>query len=214
MLLDNGYHEVPAGALASVVTYLEMTMPPPARAERTAVPWTLRQVKSPDVDWYRDLYRRVGADWLWTSRLVMSDAELSTTLGGPLVELYAVEAGGRDEGLLELDFRVPGECELASFGLGRALIGQGAGRWLMNRALAFAWSHPIRRIWVHTCTLDSPQALPFYIRSGFVPYARKVEVYDDPRLTAVLPQTAAPHVPIIAGPVSPPSHSQTAARRT
>ncbi len=104
---------------------------------------------------------------------------------------------GRDEGLLELDFRVPGECELAFFGVTPALVGHGAGRWLMNRAVALAWSRPIRRFWVHTCALDAPEALPFYLRSGFAPYARKVEVYDDPRLTGVLPTTAAPQVPMV-----------------
>src|SRR6185503_12363827 len=196
MLLVDGYHNVHAGALATVVTYLEMTAPPPARVERTA-PWTLRPVTQPSLDWYRGLYRRVGADWLWSSRLVLTDAALSAILGGPLVELHALVADGRDEGLLELDFRVPGECELAFFGLGPALVGHGAGRWLMNQALVLAWSRPIHRFWLHTCTLDAPQALPFYVRSGFVPYAREVEVYDDPRLTGVLPETAAPHVPLI-----------------
>ena len=168
MLLVDGYHNVPAGALATVVTYLEMTAPPPARGiERTAPPWTLRPVTQPGLDWYRGLYRRVGADWLWSSRLVLTDAALSAVLGGPLVELHALVADGRDEGLLELDFRVPGACELAFFGLGPALVGHGAGRWLMNQALVLAWSRPIHRFWLHTCTLDAPQALPNYLARGF-----------------------------------------------
>ena len=197
MLLPDGYHGVPAGSLATVVTYLEMTAAAPMRPERAEALWTLRSVAQPGLDWYRDLYRRVGADWLWSSRLSLTDAALSAVLGAPGVEVHALMADGRDEGLLELDFRVPGECELAFFGLTPALVGHGAGRWLMNRAVALAWSRPIRRLWVHTCTLDAPEALPFYVRSGFAPYARKVEVYDDPRLTGVLPTTAAPQVPII-----------------
>ena len=197
MLLPDGYHDVPAGSLAAVVTYLEMAAAAPARPERAAAPWTLRPVAQPGLDWYRDLYRRVGADWLWSSRLSLTDAALSAVLGAPGVEVHALMADGRDEGLLELDFRVPGECELAFFGLTPALVGHGAGRWLMNRAVALAWSRPIHRLWLHTCTLDAPEALPFYVRSGFAPYARKVEVYDDPRLTGVLPTTAAPQVPII-----------------
>ena len=56
---------------------------------------------------------------------------------------------------------------------------------------------PIERFWVHTCTLDSPQALGFYIRSGFAPVERQIEVFDDPRLTGVLPETAAPHIPVL-----------------
>jgi len=169
----------------------------PARPERAEAPWTLRSVTQPGLDWYRDLYRRVGADWLWSSRLSLTDAALSAVLGAPGVEVHVLMIDGRDEGLLELDFRVPGECELAFFGLTPSLVGHGAGRWLMNRAVALAWSRPIHRLWLHTCTLDAPDALPFYVRSGFAAYARKVEVYDDPRLTGVLPTTAAPQVPII-----------------
>jgi hypothetical protein len=45
-----------------------------------------------------------------------------------------------------------------------------------------AWGDKeVTRVWVHTCTLDGPQALPFYMGQGFVPYARFVEVFPDPR---------------------------------
>lgn len=118
-------------------------------------------------------------------------------LGDAGVEVYALEVDGRDEGLLELDFRRAGACELAFFGLTSALVGQGAGRWLMNRAIECAWTRPLERFWVHTCSLDSPGALDFYRRSGFTAYAVKVDLYDDPRLTGVLPREAARQVPLI-----------------
>jgi len=197
MTLRFGYHDVPAGALATVVTYLEMPALVTSRPERSDAPWTLAPIARPSLDWYRALYRRVGADWLWSSRLSMSDDVLTGILAAPDVAVYALQLDGRDEGLLELDFREPGACELAFFGVTPATVGSGAGRWLMNRAIALAWARPITRFWVHTCTLDAPEALPFYMRSGFVPYARKVEVYDDPRLTGVLPRAAAPQVPTI-----------------
>jgi GNAT superfamily N-acetyltransferase len=195
--LADGYSDVPDGKLASVVTCLEMLGPPPHRPDRVASVWQLRRVVAPDITWYRELYRRVGAAWLWCSRLVMPPGELAAILCNPRVEIYALEAQGRDEGLLELDFREAGQCELAFFGLDEALQGQGAGRWLMNRAIDRAWSGSIKRFWVHTCTLDHPAALAFYLRSGFRAYARRVEVADDPRLTGVVPRAAAAGVPII-----------------
>ena len=127
MLLPDGCHDVPVGSLATVVTYLEMTAVAPARPERTPTPWTLRRVSQPGLDWYRDLYRRVGADWLWSSRLSLTDTALSAVLGAPGVDVYALTVDGRDEGLLELDFRVPDECELAFFGVTPVLVGQGPG---------------------------------------------------------------------------------------
>ena len=104
---------------------------------------------------------------------------------------------GRDEGLLELDRREAPDVELAFFGLTSALVGQGAGRWLMARALDLAWRHRPRRFWVHTCTLDHPAALGFYRRSGFTPVERHIEMAQDPRLNGLLPRDCAPHIPIV-----------------
>ncbi|MDQ2093025.1 GNAT family N-acetyltransferase [Rhodalgimonas zhirmunskyi] len=198
MTLEDGFHEVPNGHLATVVTYLEMHAPVAARPEHgrsERASFDLRRVERPDVAWYRALFRRVGAeDWLWFSRLIIDVAELEKTLHDPRVEVYTF---GEDAGLLELDFRQPGECELAFFGLDPALIGQGAGRWLMNRAQDLAWRDGINRFHLHTCTMDSPQALDFYRRSGFTPYKREVEVLPDPRLSGDLPENAAPQIPIL-----------------
>jgi ribosomal protein S18 acetylase RimI-like enzyme len=197
VVLPDGYSDIPPGKVAAVVTCLEMLARPALRSERVPAPWELRHLARPDAGWYRALFARVGAEWLWFSRLVMPVPELEALIRHPDVEVYALSAGGRDEGLLELDFRDPGECELAFFGLGGALFGQGAGRWLMNRAIERAWARPIRRFWVHTCTNDHPGALAFYLRSGFQAYARRVEVADDPRLTGLVPRGTAAHIPII-----------------
>jgi GNAT superfamily N-acetyltransferase len=197
MNLHDGYSDVPAGKIASVVTSLQMFERPPLRPEPAGQAWTLRSVKAPNPAWYRDLFRRIGDDWLWFSRLQLTESALRSIIHDPLVEIYALDAGARDEGLLELDFRTERDCELAFLGLTPALLGRGAGRWLMNRAVEIAWSKSIRRLWLHTCTLDHPAALSFYRRTGFVPFRRQVEIADDPRLVGKIPATAAPQVPII-----------------
>jgi GNAT superfamily N-acetyltransferase len=196
MILPDGYSDVPAGKIAAVVTHLEMTERPALRPDPAGA-WTLRRVPAPDLDWFRDLYRRVGEEWLWFSRLQMADAELAAIIRSPMVDVHALVHEGRDEGLLELDFREAGQCELAFFGVTADLIGGGAGRWLMNRALALAWSRQVSRVWVHTCSFDHPSALAFYQRSGFRPYRRQIEIANDPRLDGTAPRNAAKHVPMI-----------------
>ena len=193
--LPDGYSPVAAGKVAFVVTSLEMLAPPP-RVDG-GPQFQIVRVERPDLDWYRDLFRRIGTDWLWFGRLRLTDAELSAVVHDPRLELYLLTGSNRGEGLLELDFRQPAECEIAYFGVTPDLIGRGAGRRLMRHAIETAWSRPIRRLWVHTCTGDHPEALQFYIRSGFRPYRRQIEVADDPRLLGVLPETAAPHVPLL-----------------
>ncbi|MDX1780011.1 MAG: GNAT family N-acetyltransferase [Thalassovita sp.] len=195
-MLQPGYHDVPAGHLAAVVTHLEMRARPELRPE-TDCGLSLRRFAAPDPDWYRALYRRVGADWLWFSRLEMHTAELGLILNDPKNHVYVAEKNGEEAGLLELDFRREGDCELAFFGLAADYIGTGAGRWLMNRAIEKAWAEPINRLHVHTCTLDHPAALDFYRRSGFTPVRRQIEIAPDPRLRGTLPETAAPQIPIL-----------------
>jgi GNAT superfamily N-acetyltransferase len=196
MILPDGYSDVPAGKIAAVVTHLEMTERPALRPDPPGA-WTLRRVEAPGLNWFRDLYRRVGEEWLWFSRLRMTDAELAAIIQAPRVEVYALVQDGRDEGLLELDFRGLGQCEIAYFGVTAKLVGSGAGRWLMNRTLELAWSRPVNRVWVHTCTFDHPAAVAFYQRSGFRPFRRQIEVADDPRLDGTAPRDVATHVPII-----------------
>jgi GNAT superfamily N-acetyltransferase len=196
--LPNGYSAVPTGHLATVVTSLEM-LAAPSPMPREALPdgFELRPVDRSSLDTYRTLFRNVGADWLWFSRLTMPDEDLRVILDDHQVDIFVLQHDGRDAGVLELDFRQPDECELVYFGLTAGTIGKGIGRALMAEAIRRAWSRPIKRLWVHTCTLDHPGALGFYCRAGFTPYALQVEVAPDPRLTGVLPRTCAQHVPLL-----------------
>jgi GNAT superfamily N-acetyltransferase len=193
--LSDGYSDVAPGKLASVHTYLEMLAKPELRPEHTSNSCGLRFAERPEPDWYRNLFRRVGEQYLWASRLIASDKDLRSELHSSDVEVFVLDVNGEEAGLLQLDFREPASCELALFGLTTTAIGHGVGRWLMNRAIELAWSRPILRFWVHTCSLDHPAAMAFYMRSGFVPYKRGIEIYDDPRLAGVLSKDAAPHVP-------------------
>jgi GNAT superfamily N-acetyltransferase len=188
------------GELAAVVTSLEMRERPKPRP-LPASPLRMVRWKEPQVEAYRILFRRVGAPWLWFSRLLLDDAALAAIICDPGVEISAVvDRAGIEIGLLELDFRTAGECEIAFFGLVPELAGKGHGGWLMTQALMLGWRKHVTRMWVHTCTLDHPAALEFYRRHGFVPYARAIESFADPRLLGVLPREAAPQVPLIDPP--------------
>lgn len=195
--MKSEFWDVPQGKIAAIVTHLQMFERPASRAVPD-VNAELIAHPAPDLDWYRDLFMRVGGlDWMWFSRLGMEDDELRAILHNDAVQVYSVRVNGRDEGMLELDFRHSDECELGYFGLTPVMVGSGAGRWLMEHALDRVWAKPIKRFHVHTCTLDSPQALPFYIRSGFMAYARQIEIADDPRKIGVLPADSAPQLPIL-----------------
>ncbi|WP_294391757.1 GNAT family N-acetyltransferase [uncultured Sphingomonas sp.] len=186
--------------LAAIVTSLEMRARPSVRPF-PASPLRLARWRAPTPDAYRTLFRRVGAPWLWFSRLLLSDADLGAIIHDDAVEIHAVlDPAGIEVGLLELDFHQAGQCEIAFFGLVPELAGQGQGRWLMAQALMLGWRRDVERLWVHTCTLDHPSALNFYRAQGFTPFARMVETFADPRLLGALPRDCAPQIPLLDPP--------------
>jgi GNAT superfamily N-acetyltransferase len=190
------YEPVESGELAAVVTYLEMLEPqsegvPPS-------PLSLRRLDRPPLDHYRRLFRLIGEPWLWFSRLILDDDRLAAIVHDPAVELFAVIGeGGREVGLLELDYRKARECELAFIGLIPELAGKGHGRWLLAEAVRRAWRDGVSRVHVHTCSLDHPAALTAYRRAGFSPCGRAIERFPDPRLAGILPKDCAPQVPLL-----------------
>ena len=192
-----GLTEVAADEVATVVTTLEMTRRPPLRPLPPS-PLRLVRWEAPAPDKYRALFRRVGAPWLWYSRLAMDDAALLAVVHDARVQVYAaVDRAGVEVGMLELDFRHDGACELSYFALVPELAGKGLGRWLMAEALTRAWVPGVARLWVHTCTLDHPHALGFYRAQGFVAVKRTLESFPDPRVLGLLPADAAPQVPLL-----------------
>lgn len=187
--------DIPPGEVGAVVTYLEMREAP-APGPLPASP--LRLKPWPDVTPadYRALFERVGGPWLWFSRLRMDDRALAAAIG----ELHAaIDAGGAEVGMIELDFGVPGECLIRFLGLMPQLAGKGHGGWLFAELMRLAWRKGIGRVHVNTCSLDHPAALPAYLKAGFRAYKRAFESFPDPRLLGLLPRDAAPQVPIVEG---------------
>jgi len=193
----NGYTELPAGKIAAVVTYLEMTSRPELGVGAAPAGLSLERQAAVDIAEYRRLFRAIGEPWLWFSRLNMSDEQLGEVLSKPAVELWYLLQGGQPKGLLELDRSNWPAVEIVFFGVVPELVGQGAGGWLMRRGLEQIWAQEPKRVWLHTCTLDHPRAVGFYMKHGFRAYRRALEVADDPRLTGRLPKDAAPGTPLL-----------------
>jgi GNAT superfamily N-acetyltransferase len=132
---------------------------------------------------FRRLYRAVGEAHYWRDRLVLADDELAAHLARPDVRVFVLRAGRDEAGFFELLRQGDRSVEIAYFGLTPAAQGRGLGRWLLVRAAEVAWDWGASRVWLHTCTLDSPAALPNYTSRGFRPY--RTESY-----TADLPEGA------------------------
>lgn len=160
--------------------YLEQTAAAdllPGRPAPVAV--TRAELVSPELN--RFLYTAVGGEWHWGDRLGWTWQRWHDWLSRPGVETWVACLRGTPAGYVELDgATLPGEVEIAYFGLLPAFVGQGIGGHLLTTALRRAWSTGPRRVWVHTCSLDGPAALANYRARGMRVYRTEVTVEDVP----------------------------------
>ena len=192
--LAAGYYPLGDSQIAAIVTFLEMRAPAPPRA---TAPTSLTYVPfgPSDANAYRALYRAVGEQWGWFSRLAWSDEQFLDHFSNEAVAAFHVKDQAGTVGIVELDARAADETELAFFGVVPERIGTGLAAIMMDFAIARAFARPIARFFVHTCTLDHPAALRFYEKSGFRGYKRAVEIATDPRVAGLLPGNAFPQFP-------------------
>lgn len=189
--------DIAPGKIAAVVTYLEMRTKPGSAHRVLPDGYAFKDMKG-DTERYLNLFKLVGAPWLWFFRLALNPAELNAILNDKHVEAYALTHEGRDIGLLEINARrAPDEVEIAYLGLALDYVGKGLGGAMMDFALLRAWSYNPAKVTLQNCSLDHPWGLGFYRKAGFVPVRRAVEISDDPRIIGLLPKTAAPHIPLI-----------------
>ena len=161
-------------------TYLEMTHPDQLRRAPVVPPARVERVERCPLSFYRYLYREVGRSYRWTDRLIWSDERLRSHLATPGVSVWVMYVDGSPAGYFELHARDDGSTEIAYFGLLPDFVGQGLGKQLLSAAVERAWETGATRVWLHTCTLDNPAALPNYLSRGFTPF--KEEHYSVPVL--------------------------------
>ncbi len=158
------------------VTYVQMF----ARPNRTVAPprdgLTVVHARRPTIRYYRFIYDAVGSPWQWFSRKKLSDEELVRIIHDPRDEVHVLHVDGVPAGFAELDRRIEGEIEIVQFGLMTEFIGQGLGKYFLQWAIDTAWSYCPKRLWLHTCSLDHPKALPNYCEAGFEVYKEEMTV--------------------------------------
>ena len=152
-------------------TYLALDNPAQLRGVSFSDPRARVEPRAPcPAATYRRLYKDVGQDWYWHSRLKWSDAELAAYLAKPSVRVWELMVGDESAGYFELVTHDDGSVEIMYFGLTPAFIGRKLGGGMLTRAVEEAWKLGATRVWLHTCTLDSERALPNYRKRGFAPF--------------------------------------------
>jgi GNAT superfamily N-acetyltransferase len=149
-------------------THLEMRKRSELRAAGPAkhpIDLVRAEIACPELN--RFLYAAVGARWGWYTRLPWDYGRWLAYLDRPDLETWVGYVSGTPAGYYELERQSDGDVELAYFGLMPRFVGMGLGGALLTAAVDRAWDMGAARVWVHTCDLDHPRALPNYQARGF-----------------------------------------------
>ena len=151
--------------------YLELRSVDEFQPSRSHVPeLEIREARIASPHLGRFLYTAVGRAWGRTDRLGWSYSRWLAHLERPEIEVWIAYLEGVIAGYVELERQPEESVEIAYFGLLKQFMGMGIGGLLLSDTVQRAFHAGARRVWLHTCSLDSPRAIENYRARGFKLY--------------------------------------------
>ena len=151
------------------IWYLEMHKRKELRSKALPPDTQLVKFGTPLPAMNRFFYLEVGKKWQWTTRKSWTEQVWRDWADRKEIQTWMLLYQGTPAGYFELNTQEK-DVELAYFGLLPSFLGKGLGGGLLSAAVDNAWGTEIRRVWVHTCSLDHPNALKNYQARGFEIY--------------------------------------------
>ena len=122
---------------------------------------------NPDFQLNKFFYKQVGKKHRWVDRLSWSDEKWIKYISNKNLDTYLITEKEDLAGFFELLYNPElKETEISYFGLLEEYIGKGIGGYALSEAIKKSFEKNIKRVWLHTCTLDHPNALKNYIARG------------------------------------------------
>ena len=135
--------------------------------------YLVKKIK-PDFQLNKFFYKQVGKKHRWIDRLSWSDGKWINYISNKNLETYIISESEELAGFFELLYNPElKETEISYFGLLEEYIGKGIGGYALSMAIKKSFEKKIRRVWLHTCTLDHPNALKNYIARGMTVFKKE-----------------------------------------
>ena len=129
--------------------------------------YSIKLVEPRDFQLNKFFYKNVGKNHHWIDRLIWTDQQWSNYTSDNKVKTYILknkdDLAGYFELILHKDKK---EVEIAYLGLLEEYYNKKLGSYLLSAAIRNSFSYKIKRVWVHTCSLDHQNALNNYLSRG------------------------------------------------
>ena len=126
--------------------------------------FTIKEVSKNNFDLNKFFYKQIGKKHQWVDRLIWQDKNWMDYISNKNLKTFILQKNNEYIGYFELIFH-KNDCEIAYFGILEEHIGRGYGGFLLSEALKIGLKNA-NRVWVHTCTLDHPNAIENYKSRG------------------------------------------------
>jgi RimJ/RimL family protein N-acetyltransferase len=166
--------------MAKVVTYLEMNNARDLRPGQVVPDLLLRRVDGA-LPLVRTVNAQVGALYGWRSASRTDEEWEELMRCRPLRQYWLITLKDETVGVANFEPQPGGDVEITTFGLLPEYVGRGLGGHALTLTIRQAWdseamkSPDVRRVWLHTCSFDHPNALRNYQRRGLTVYRVEVE---------------------------------------
>ncbi|GAB3934242.1 GNAT family N-acetyltransferase [Micromonospora vulcania] len=166
--------------MAKVVTYLEMNNAQDL-LPGTVVPELLLRRVDGGLPLVHVTNGQVGGPHGWRSASSTNEEWQELVRCHPLRQYWLITLKDETVGVAILEPQRDGDVEITSFGLVPEYVGKGLGGHALTLTIRQAWdcaaveSPAVRRVWLHTCSFDHPNALRNYQRRGLTAYRTEVE---------------------------------------
>ena len=132
---------------------------------------TLNLVEPPDFQINKFFYKQIGKNHQWNDRLSWDDTKWINYVANPSVFTFILKKNNDIAGFFELIYhKEKSEIEIAYFGLLKEYMYKKLGGYMLTEAIKISFSYKIKRVWVHTCSLDHKNALKNYLSRGMTIY--------------------------------------------
>ena len=129
--------------------------------------YIVEKVSKNDFQLNKFFYKQIGQNHNWNDRLVWDDKRWINYVSDPNVNTFVLKDNEDIAGFFELiHHKDKYEMEIAYFGLLRDYLDKKLGGYMLTEAIKISFSYNIKRVWVHTCSLDHKNALKNYLARG------------------------------------------------